>query len=164
MDKTNKEKEIEKTVAAIRLANGIKMLEPWEKKEIEGRDKFRFFCTAHVLCNDFKAMDASSDYDVTYSWNGVPKKGEIKQRRKNSGDYDKWFLEEYKHSKLLKYDGEIDYINLYNDGQVAIFDLREVDGSDVYSINLPKTNDNFNDKRDKGIIYLPIDTARYKTF
>ena len=162
--KQKSDRDINDLLKQVRLAHGVRELEPWEQKEIEGRDKFMFFCTAHPSCTNFEAMDASADYDVTYFWDGTLKRGEIKQRRKKSTDYNEWMLEEYKYSKLLKYNGDIDYINLYDDGQVAIFDLRKVDNRVVYKVNLPKTNDNFNNKRDKCIIYLPISTSRYKSF
>ena len=109
-----------------------------------------------------------SHWDVSYYSGGTAIVGEIKLRQCTSTKYDTLILQVNKLKELQAIQdniphSRIHYINIFNDGEMIIFDLTDLDPLtvDVLSVQLPKTTSGSKELTNKQIIYLPINGRIY---
>ena len=147
----------------------------FQQKDNEGRLIFQQYCNNNTSwCKYNKsAKDEFSSWDVSYTSGGTQVIGEIKMRNFASNTFNGWFLEDKKLKDLKVVRDEvinkqndstststptIQYINIFNDGNIIIWDITNID-SVTTTMSLKRTTMGNQFDIDKAIITLPTSDA-----
>lgn len=136
-------------------------------KDEEGRAIFQQYCNTKSWCKYTKASkDEYASWDVAYVSGTTNVIGEIKIREYASDSFEGWFLEQKKLDALQvvreavnskqKHSNPtaIQYINIFNDGQIMIWDITNLESTSD-TINLQQTTMGNKVEVAKEVITLP---------
>lgn len=150
----------------------------YEQYDDYGRLIFKGFCIGQNWCKPHKmSKDIKSSWDVSYYSGQTRIMGEIKVRNKGIDTWDTWILEINKLKKLFEIrdklikknpkqpEPRIHYINIFNDNQIAIWDITSIDINTIEVVNtlMPKEFVGSRDKINKDSIFLNINNAIINT-
>ncbi len=144
----------------------------YEELDTEGKIFFKGFCAASPWCKFERISKPESRWDISYLYcQDVLAIGEIKIRNYESTAFEDWIIEEEKVIALKEIlaktkkntdkEIQIHYINIFNDNNVAIWDITNL--VQVYRPETHKAN-NCGDQHEriKQVTYLPItDTIKF---
>jgi hypothetical protein len=146
----------------------------FKTKDEEGREIFKEYCANQSWCKFIKeSKDEYATWDVSYMSGSTHIIGEIKMRNFESKAFDTWFLERKKLDALhvvreavitKKKDVKapsIQYINLFNDEVIRIWDITNLE-MESKVIDLQATTFGDQSIKQKDTIGLPIETAVLK--
>lgn len=142
----------------------------FKSKDEQGKDIFFQYCNKRQWCRfNKKSIAEYTEWDVSYYSGETKVIGEIKLRDNNMNDYPDWILEWNKLSKLkIKQEAHegsvIQYINIFNDGNILIWDITDLDLNDErFKMKyLRRTTMSKSGGKDKLIIGLRPDEAILK--
>lgn len=138
----------------------------FQEKEHIGRWWFEQILKAGKVTDYEFSDDEYSNWDAKYRTSTTEYIVEIKVRDCNYNTYSDWILELSKYNKLQelaqqKADTKAVYVNIFNDGYFAIWDLDEVDIDKVRAKSCKINTVNNNGYTKKKIIPLLIKDAKF---
>ena len=141
----------------------------YEQLDQEGKTFFKGFCAASPWCKFERISKPESRWDISYLYcEDTLAIGEIKMRNYSSTAFPDWIIEEdkvvalkeilEKTKKNTTKEIQIHYINIFNDNNVAIWDITNIIAT--YNNEQHKANYCGNQyQKEKWVTYLPITDA-----
>lgn len=103
----------------------------------KGKDIVEEWCKVTVNCKVRKRskIDAKEVWDISLELNGEKLLVEIKMRKKDSNQYEEWFIEEKKYKDVTnlanQYKFKPVYCNIFNDDQMLMWDMEIIKNKEI---------------------------------